>query len=94
MISRPNRSARMLGLGRKKKPDKAGKPGDDGVENIKIADPSEIIPLCDEILETAFERNASDIHIDPEENIVLVQLRVDGIARNAPQAAEDSPQRR
>jgi type II secretory ATPase GspE/PulE/Tfp pilus assembly ATPase PilB-like protein len=70
--------ARMLGLGRKKKPDKSGKAGDDGVENIKIADPSEIIPLCDEILETAFERNASDIHIDPEEHIVLVQLRVDG----------------
>ena len=68
----------MLRLGRKKKSDKAAKAGDDGVENIKISDPSEIIPLCDEVLETAFERNASDIHIDPEENIVLVQLRVDG----------------
>jgi type II secretory ATPase GspE/PulE/Tfp pilus assembly ATPase PilB-like protein len=30
-------------------------------------------------MEIAFERNASDIHIDPEENIVLIQLRVDGI---------------
>src|SRR4051812_25191750 len=40
---------------------------------------ADIVALCDEIMEIAFERNASDIHIDPEENIVLVQLRVDGI---------------
>ena len=40
------------------------------------------------MMEIAFTRDASDIHIDPEENIVLVQLRVDGIARNAPQAAQ------
>ena len=30
-------------------------------------------------MEIAFERDASDIHIDPEENIVLIQLRVDGV---------------
>ncbi len=39
----------------------------------------DIVALCDELMEIAFERNASDIHIDPEENIVLVQLRVDGV---------------
>ena len=39
----------------------------------------DIVALCDELMEIAFERGASDIHIDPEENIVLVQLRVDGI---------------
>lgn len=42
------------------------------------AEPTNIVALCDEILETAFARNASDIHVDPEENIVLVQLRIDG----------------
>jgi type II secretory ATPase GspE/PulE/Tfp pilus assembly ATPase PilB-like protein len=67
--------ARMLQLGRKKK---GGKPGEGGGGDIKIADPTDIIPLCDEILEVAYARNASDIHIDPEEHIVLVQLRVDG----------------
>lgn len=41
-------------------------------------EPTDIVALCDEILETAFERGASDIHIDPEEHITLVQLRVDG----------------
>jgi len=30
-------------------------------------------------MEIAFERRASDIHIDPEEHIVLIQIRVDGI---------------
>ena len=40
---------------------------------------ADIVALCDEMMEIAFERNASDIHIDPEENIVLVQLRVDGV---------------
>src|SRR3954453_20626959 len=40
---------------------------------------TDVIALCDELMEIAFERNASDIHIDPEENVVLIQLRVDGI---------------
>ncbi len=39
----------------------------------------DIVALCNELMEIAFERGASDIHIDPEENIMLVQLRVDGI---------------
>jgi general secretion pathway protein E len=70
----------VRGLGRKKKPAAAAKEGEDGeaaAEPIP-AEPTNIVALCDEILETAFARNASDIHIDPEENIVLVQLRVDG----------------
>jgi type II secretory ATPase GspE/PulE/Tfp pilus assembly ATPase PilB-like protein len=40
--------------------------------------PDDVVPLCDELLEIAFARNASDLHIDPEENMVLIQLRVDG----------------
>lgn len=40
---------------------------------------ADIVALCNELMEIAFERNASDIHIDPEENIILVQLRVDGV---------------
>jgi type II secretory ATPase GspE/PulE/Tfp pilus assembly ATPase PilB-like protein len=40
--------------------------------------PPDIVGLCNELLETAYQQGASDLHIDPEENIVLVQLRVDG----------------
>jgi type II secretory ATPase GspE/PulE/Tfp pilus assembly ATPase PilB-like protein len=40
---------------------------------------TDIIALCDELMEIAFERKASDIHIDPEENVILIQIRVDGI---------------
>lgn len=42
------------------------------------AEPPDIVALCDELLNTAYERGASDIHIDPEELVVLVQLRIDG----------------
>jgi type II secretory ATPase GspE/PulE/Tfp pilus assembly ATPase PilB-like protein len=46
----------------------------------KVADSdSDVVALCDELMEIAFTRGASDIHIDPEENIMLVQLRVDGV---------------
>jgi type II secretory ATPase GspE/PulE/Tfp pilus assembly ATPase PilB-like protein len=41
-------------------------------------EPPDIVGLCDEILEKAFERGASDIHFDPEENVFLIELRVDG----------------
>lgn len=40
--------------------------------------PENAVEACGQVLEAAFERGASDIHVDPEENIVLIQLRVDG----------------
>lgn len=40
--------------------------------------PVNAVEVVDELLELAFERGASDIHIDPEEQVVLLQLRVDG----------------
>ena len=42
------------------------------------ADLPDVIEFCDQLLETALERGASDLHIDPEESFSLVQLRVDG----------------
>ena len=41
-------------------------------------EPPDIVGMCEEFLQTAYARRASDIHVDPEENIVLVQIRVDG----------------
>jgi type II secretory ATPase GspE/PulE/Tfp pilus assembly ATPase PilB-like protein len=54
---------------------------------------ADIIELCNELMEIAFERNASDVHIDPEENITLVQLRVDGVLetlRKLPKAVHNA----
>lgn len=69
------------GLGRKKKTAESTTIGEDGrvvTGPAQSAESIDVVATCDEILETAFSRNASDIHIDPEENILLVQLRVDG----------------
>jgi type II secretory ATPase GspE/PulE/Tfp pilus assembly ATPase PilB-like protein len=75
-------SSLVRGLGRKRKKGAAGgklATGQAAADQMPVsAEPPDIVALCDEIMETAFERGASDIHIDPEENIVLVQLRVDG----------------
>jgi type II secretory ATPase GspE/PulE/Tfp pilus assembly ATPase PilB-like protein len=49
-----------------------------GKKEIGIVDPPNIVGICDEILKIAIERGASDIHIDPERNVTLVQIRVDG----------------
>jgi type II secretory ATPase GspE/PulE/Tfp pilus assembly ATPase PilB-like protein len=66
----------LRGLGRKSK----AKPGESAADGqpAEPAEPPNIVDLCDEIMETAFARGASDIHIDPEENIILIQLRIDG----------------
>ena len=54
---------------------------------------TDVIAICDEFMEIAFERNASDIHIDPEENVTLIQIRVDGIletVRKLPKALHNA----
>jgi type II secretory ATPase GspE/PulE/Tfp pilus assembly ATPase PilB-like protein len=73
-------SSRLRGFGRKKKKvPPGGKAAAVAAGQVpEITEPGDIIALCDEIMETGFARGASDIHIDPEENIVLVQLRIDG----------------
>ena len=60
----------VTGLGKKIK---GG--ADNQAEAAKLAD---AVALCNELLEIAYRRRASDLHIDPEENIVLIQIRVDG----------------
>jgi len=66
----------MRGLGRKSK-SSSGEKGDGKVRTP--SEPPDIVALCAELMETAFVRGASDLHIDPEENVILVQIRVDGV---------------
>ena len=60
----------VSGLGKKLK-------GESG-EGHAAAELEDVVGLCNELLEIAYRRRASDLHIDPEENIVLIQIRVDG----------------
>lgn len=41
-------------------------------------EPPDIVGLCDALLTIAFKSGASDMHIDPERNVTLVQNRVEG----------------
>jgi type II secretory ATPase GspE/PulE/Tfp pilus assembly ATPase PilB-like protein len=63
--SRGKKLANLVGLRKKEESAVAGEPPD-------------IVAMCDDILKTAIERGASDIHVDAEKNITLVQIRVDG----------------
>ncbi|MCI0335256.1 MAG: Flp pilus assembly complex ATPase component TadA [Planctomycetes bacterium] len=72
-VSRGKLGALVQALSRKRKPAGHGKAASADHQE------SDIIALCDELLEVAYQRGASDLHIDPEENITLIQLRVDGV---------------
>ena len=55
----------------------------DGDENTlrNLASEAKIVRLINEMLSQAIEQNASDIHIEPEEDRVVARFRVDGILR-------------
>jgi len=63
--------------------DKAG--GDDMVESDlkKLAEDIPVVRIVDTLLKHAIIQDASDIHIEPEEDKVLVRYRIDGILRDA-----------
>ena len=66
----------------KPRPADAGSPGEGESEGA--------VGLCDELMHAAIIRQASDIHIDPEEKHVQIRLRVDGALerhRTLPSAA-------
>ncbi len=65
----------VSGLGKKLKKGSDNK-GDDAQSETAVLE--DAVGLCNELLEIAYRRRASDLHIDPEENIVLIQIRVDG----------------
>ncbi|MGE3804508.1 MAG: ATPase, T2SS/T4P/T4SS family [Gemmataceae bacterium] len=58
--------------------------GDAKARSVDLRSPSEaqqgdIVLLCDELMHAAILRQASDIHIDPEEDGVQIRFRVDGM---------------
>jgi type IV pilus assembly protein PilB len=59
----------------------------------KIAEDLPVVRIVDTLLKHAILQNASDIHIEPEEDQVLVRYRIDGLLRDAmvlPKNAEPS----
>lgn len=63
--------------------DKMG--GDDITENDlkKLSEDIPVVRIVDTLLKHAIIQDASDIHIEPEEDKVLVRYRIDGILRDA-----------
>jgi type IV pilus assembly protein PilB len=49
----------------------------------KLAEDVPVVRVVDTLLKHAIIQNASDIHIEPEENQVLVRYRIDGILHDA-----------
>lgn len=56
----------------------AGKPRSVDVRFPGEMQPDDTVALCDELLHAAVLRQASDIHIDPEQDGVQIRFRVDG----------------
>ncbi|MGE5346368.1 MAG: GspE/PulE family protein [Acidithiobacillales bacterium] len=57
--------------------------GEEGEEVLTIdriaADASPIIKLVDSVVFNAIQRRASDIHIETQENVVVIKYRIDGV---------------
>lgn len=63
--------------------DKAGDNEEAGDALKKLAEDIPVVRIVDTLLKHAIIQDASDIHIEPEEDKVLVRYRVDGILRDA-----------
>ncbi|MBW8311619.1 MAG: Flp pilus assembly complex ATPase component TadA [Rhizobium sp.] len=54
--------------------------GDDDVSHLReLAEEAPVIELVNNVLAQAMDQRASDIHIEPEEQVFHVRLRIDGI---------------
>jgi len=67
--------------------------GDDDIENLRdLASGAPIVRAVNDLLEKAIELRASDIHIEPFRNGLVVRMRVDGLLRAVPSPAGALPQ--
>jgi general secretion pathway protein E len=66
---------------------------DDDVENLRdLASGAPVVRAVNDLLERAMELRASDIHIEPFRNGLVVRMRVDGLLRAVPAPAGALPQ--
>ncbi|NQT94855.1 MAG: type II secretion system ATPase GspE [Candidatus Omnitrophica bacterium] len=66
----------------------AGKPASDK-ELARLAEDAPIIKLVNMIIMQAVKDKASDIHIEPEEKMLRVRYRIDGLLHEGPQPPKD-----
>jgi general secretion pathway protein E len=60
----------------------ARRPGDDDIDSLRdLASGAPVVRAVNDLLERAAELRASDIHIEPFRNGLVVRMRVDGILR-------------
>ncbi|HSW65625.1 MAG TPA: GspE/PulE family protein [Bacillota bacterium] len=64
-------------------PENQGEEEDKEVSEEDLAEDSPIAQTANLIIEYAIKSSASDIHIEPQEDFVLVRYRVDGVLREA-----------
>lgn len=60
-----------------------GEVGEDGIDLKKASEDLPVVKIVDTLLKHAILQNASDIHIEPEENDLVVRYRIDGVLHDA-----------
>ena len=70
----------LFEMGMKLVDDKTGTEGEE--EGLDLAQEAPIAKLVDTIIKQAVNDKVSDIHIEPEENVVKIRFRVDGILKD------------
>jgi len=58
-------------------------PNEESEQRLRqLAGDAKIVRLVNEMLSQALEQGASDIHVEPEENLAIIRFRIDGILHN------------
>jgi general secretion pathway protein E len=67
--------------------------GDDDIESLRdLASGAPVVRAVNDLLEKAIDLRASDIHIEPFRNGLVVRMRVDGLLRTVPAPSDALPQ--
>ncbi|NLE74119.1 MAG: type II/IV secretion system protein [Actinobacteria bacterium] len=53
--------------------------GEGSLEEEELAQDFSVVTLVDEVLDTALKRRASDVHLEPQADGLVIRLRVDGV---------------
>jgi general secretion pathway protein E len=70
-----------------------GAGSDEDIDNLRdLASGAPVVRAFNDLLERALELRASDIHVEPFRNGLVVRLRVDGVLRSMPTPAGIMPQ--